>query len=182
MVSYGNLSNMHLIQKYGFALEDNQFTSVPFYPNWGIEKGILQEEMDLKIKLYQKTKIKSHNITWQFYENKLDSMLLPSLRIAFLNSDLVTKIGLEHLWEKETFQKPIDAGQESLIYDWLLRNLRTAYKLVKDKNYKELRDNIGQIDSINKLHMYNIYNIQNDEQRILDKNIKYIEKVSRELS
>lgn len=182
MVSYGNLSNMHLIQKYGFTLEDNQYTSVPFYPNWGIEKGILQEEMDLKIKLYQKTKIKSHNITWQFYENKLDSMLLPSLRIAFLNSDLVTKIGLEHLWEKETFQKPIDAGQESLIYDWLLRNLRTAYKLVKDKNYKELRDNIGQIDSINKLHMYNIFNIQNDEQRILDKNIKYIEKVSRELS
>jgi hypothetical protein len=54
MVSYGNLSNMHLIQKYGFTLEDNQYTSVPFYPNWGIEKSILQEEMELKVKLYEK--------------------------------------------------------------------------------------------------------------------------------
>lgn len=120
-------------------------------------------------------------MTWQFYDNKLDSMLFPSLRIAFLNSDIVSKIGLENIWEKETFQKPIDIGQESLIYDWLIRNLKSAYNWVKDKNYKELRDNIGQIDSINKLHMYNIYNIQNDEQRILDKNIKYIQKAFSEL-
>ena len=158
MVSYGNLSNMHLLQKYGFTLLNNEYTNVPFYPNWGIEKGILNEEIELKIKLYDKTKIKAHNITWHFYENKLDAMLLPSLRIAFLNSDLVSKIGFENLWNKENFLKPIDDSQESLILEWLLRNMRTAYGLVKNKNYKELLDGTIPIDSLNKLHMFNIYN------------------------
>jgi len=139
-----------------------------------LEAELINQESELKKKLYEKTGIPSFENVFYFYEKKFDVNLLYSMRIALLTSDIVNKMTFEHLWEFETFKDPISLTQEELILNVLMRHFESAYRAIKDKDYAEMRDNITEIDSLEKVHLYNIYNIQSEEQRILDKNIKFI--------
>jgi len=47
-MSYGRLSNSHLIQKYGFTVPANQYNSVTLMAPYHDYQAIVNEEKDMK--------------------------------------------------------------------------------------------------------------------------------------
>jgi hypothetical protein len=115
MISYGKLSNYHLLQKYGFTEINNPYANVPLYASWNSEASLITQESQLKMKLYEKTGIPHFMNTFNLYDNKFDPNILASLRIAFLTTDMVDSMTFEYLMEKEDFKKPLLITQEEII-------------------------------------------------------------------
>ena len=181
-VSYGNLSNYHFLQKYGFTLDNfNSLQKFPLYFKFLDYKSIVDDQMELKFKLGQHKKIEDYRGLHYLYDNKFDMNLLKSLRIAFLTSDLINQLTFEHLWNHETFDKPLSIPQEETILLALKSHVQEWYDAVKGKDYLSVKEGLGEIDHINKVHMKNIYTIQHEEQTMLQKNLKFIDQKINEL-
>ncbi len=54
LVSYGKLSNSHLLQKYGFTTADNPNNSVSMQLPYHDYQAIVNEELELKVKIRQR--------------------------------------------------------------------------------------------------------------------------------
>ena len=163
------------MQKYGFTIKDNPHSKISFEPYDLWDMSLVNQESKFKRKLFEKTGIADIQGLYHFYEKKFDANILACLRIAFLTSDMVDKFTFEHLWEKETFREPLSSTQEELVLNSIYNYLNNWYSKVKHKNYAELRDNI-QFDSTESVNLYNIYNIQHEEERILRKNLIFIQR------
>ena len=88
-ISYGDLPNSHLIQKYGFTLADNPqkklVLNAPFYEY----ESVSYEEKDLKTKLAKELGIQFVQSGLQnatFYNDKLPLDVLRQLRLSFVTS------------------------------------------------------------------------------------------------
>lgn len=180
-INYGEMGNLHLLQKFGFTLPDNPYSRVPFYYNAKKYAEMMGEEIELKFRLYQHTGISHFMHGFMFYKNKFDINIMKSLRIAFLTSDMVRELTLDHLWNHETFENPISSTQEEVILNTILGELEEALEPLEGKDYVSMRNNLGEFDSIRKVHKYNILNYQIDEQVILKKNIRFVEKMRDEV-
>ena len=109
------MGNLHLLQKFGFTLPDNPYSRVPFYFNPKKYAGMMADEMELKIRLYQERGIPNFMYGFCFYKNKFDINIMKSLRVAFLTSDIVKELTFDHIWHHETFEEPISSTQEEII-------------------------------------------------------------------
>ena len=99
MVSYGDLSNMHLIQKYGFTSVSSlqsPLNVVQASYSYGDYQQIVYKEQLLKRELaefHQLSFNPERLLGVQLFSNKFDPNLLRRLRLTFLTSKTIMDIG-----------------------------------------------------------------------------------------
>lgn len=98
-MSYGNLSNTHLIQKYGFTTESNEHNKVSGNLPYHEFEAMLFEETDIKRQISQRLKLpfNTQGIQAQFYPHRFDTQTLKQLRVNFLTSKNLIDYGTQHL-------------------------------------------------------------------------------------
>ena len=147
----------------------------------GHNQVLLDQEIELKHKLYEHKGIQDYRGAWYVYENKFDINLLKTLRIALLTTEMVEQLTFDHLWNHETFDEPLSRTHEHVVLNALYDFLNLCYKTVSGKDYKEMRRDLSTIDNLHKLHLKNIFTIQDEEQQILKKNLEYVDNKITEL-
>jgi len=169
------MTNSHLLQKYGFTVRENPNAKVTFIPQMAIDQMFLNQEKELKDKLYERKEIPRMDDIFYFYEKKFDANILASLRIAFLTTDMVNSMTFDHIWNHETFKSPLSSTQEEIVLNAIYNHIFETYRAIKDKDYDFLRDQI-EFDSVHNVNLYNIYNIERDEQLIMKNNLAFIQR------
>lgn len=88
LMSYGNLPNSHLIQKYGFTLPDNPIKQSIVRLPWRDYNPLLFEEHSLKSEISKKLKIplNPHILPCTLHTDKFDGAIMQQLRLTFLSS------------------------------------------------------------------------------------------------
>lgn len=126
-VSYGNLSNMHLVQKYGFTMMDEEQAKLNVvngsYP-FGDYQQIVYEEQRLKQELSQKKQIPYNSerfLGLSFFPNRFDPSLLARLRLSFLTSQtIMDKGGTKIFNDTIDFQSDFDQFNEECSVQYLI--------------------------------------------------------------
>jgi len=86
-MSYGDLSNSHFLQKYGFTLQDNPNNKTVVRTHMREYEKYLFDETALKQEISQKLNIQiSSHLSYELYMNRFDQSILQRLRLIFLTS------------------------------------------------------------------------------------------------
>eukprot|EP00347_Sterkiella_histriomuscorum_P016609 403352531 len=204
--SYGNLSNTHLIQKYGFTLEQNPNNMIQHSFPFGSFERYTYEEQQLKRKLSQQFKIpiNEQRFMGSFYSNRFNQDMFKTLRLGFLASqNIIDRRGTEtFINDVGDMSKPFDPSNEQLCYEYLVSALDQSYQKLQPQEYYEQQiDNIkhtiltkpspdtqeiqqnavkdNKFKKLAPLDQYNLMNafrLQADESRILKSNIEFLKK------
>ena len=111
------------------------------------------------------------NFNLRLFPNKLDSKILKILRVLLINHEenLDKNASYNH-----DFSKMYSVSNENFVHRYLYNNLNFHYKAISDKNYDKKIEDIGTINSKEKIDLMNLYIIENEEQSLLQKNIKFL--------
>lgn len=134
-MSYGNLSNIHLVQKYGFTLgaqaQDERNTLQANYP-YGEYQQVVYEELRLKEQLSSERLLPFDAELFQgtsLYPNRFEQSVLQRLRLAFLTSRTIMDYGgTAKLTEEVDFKSYFDEFNESCALQFLIDSVEMDLK------------------------------------------------------
>lgn len=135
VVSYGNLSNIHMTQKYGFTLDGpTQYERNVLQANYpfGDYEQIVYEELRLKEQLsseklipYESELLRTVNL----YPNRFEQSLMHRLRLSFLTSKTIMDYGGTAKFNEEVdFKASFDEFNESCSLQFLIDSVEKDLK------------------------------------------------------
>ncbi len=200
-INYGNESNATFLVKYGFCINDNpnHETYISFFEQLEEEgnstpkfistaqdnfllNDLINSEINYKNTLLERLNIDFNNVVdynLRLFPNKLDINILKILRILLLNNE--ANFSKDSAFNHD-FSKMYSKNNEVLIHQYLLNTLNYHYRFINDKDYSEKIEQIGKIDSKEKLDTMNLYIMEREEQILLRKNIDYLNRKINEIN
>ncbi|CDW87175.1 set domain protein [Stylonychia lemnae] len=200
-ISYGSLGNSHLIQKYGFTLENNPQNSLTIQLPFHEHQGLIFEEIDLKRRLSAQHRVpfSEHKYISTLYPARFNQDQLKQLRLSFFTSRNIIDLGGtdRFIQTAANFSQGFSEDNEDFSFDYLVKSLQSQYMKLKPLNYyqdqiKEIESRIFRETSLdgdlsakpgvqvdNALEQYNMMNafrLQADESKILSANIEFLKK------
>ena len=173
LITYGDFANIQIINKYGFAIPNNPNNMIILrLDKFGEFANIFNIESEKKYYLIMKLGLGSID-SERFYPNKISPNLIKKLRILFLSNEDFEKKSVEE-FKIEDFS--VKSVHDKLIIEYIIEVLKDNLSRV-DKNYLELREGLGEIETLQDFHMRNLYILLEDEQYILKNNIPNIHKI-----
>ena len=187
-MSYGKLSNSHLIQKYGFTEQENAHNQVTLNAPYHDYTAIVNEESGFKEELRSKFGFPQSTVRMplSLYKGRFNQESIRQMRLNFLTSKNVmdftpttqTESGTEHFLEHETFKDPFDPSNEQLTFQFLTKSLESSLSKLKPRDFylSRIGDLESNIDSLDSYHLLNVYRLHLDEYDILKGNLDYLSK------
>lgn len=119
LMSYGALSNSHLLQKYGFTLPDNANNALSFNAQFYEYSALLGEET--KLKQVARARLGFPQLTTRFpltlYKGRFSQEMVRQLRLSFLTSkNIMEGEGSQYFSEAETYKDPFDPSNEQITF------------------------------------------------------------------
>lgn len=193
-ISYGELSNIHLAQKYGTTLygagleEQDKRNVVQANYTYGDYQQILYEEQMLKEKFSSELLIpfdEERFMGANLFPNKFEQSLLTRLRLSFLTSRTIMDFGgTEKLSQEVDFKSFFDQFNEDCTLQFMIDSVEQDLKQhLKPKEVylqrlAELED-LGLVDSVDKLNELNVLRLHINECDIAQKNLDYLIKLRK---
>ena len=171
LISYGEHSNLSLAQRYGFVVEKNPHSCIPIIFN----AEIMQESMQEKIAIITqnlKSPLKKLNGGY-IYENRMESDLIPKLRVWMLSSAEISKLGLSQLIHLDLKQK-ISNSNEQLTMSFLQQTLSNKREVFGSTDYASEKAKLDKFATLDNYQLYNLYVLEEEEKRVLDKALTFI--------
>jgi hypothetical protein len=180
---YGEDSNRNYMNKYGFFDKDNKRKDLNIFYTQHLFELILNEQIvqeylylmkqakPLKEKLFKNNNVDlvvSDSI--EIYPNKFDNEILKYLRIIFLSEEECIKAA------GHDFGQIFSMENEIKVFKFLKVIFDKHFSLIKNNNYTNKIDALGEIDNVDKFKVKNLLLLEEEEQFILSKNVEYINK------
>ena len=106
-ISYGDLPNTHLIQKYGFVLPENSNKKVSAHLPYREWQALLYEEEKLKVEISKKQRIPltAGGVNCEFMNDRFSKETLRKLRLGFMTSKMLIDNGGSRFVEGKDFSE-----------------------------------------------------------------------------
>ena len=145
-ISYGDLPNTHLIQKYGFVQPNNPLKKIICnYPFREYDR-LLYEEAGLKTDLSKKHGIPistSGLPNAEFMNDRFPVDVLKRMRLSFLTSKTLLDNGGVSFLDDKDFSEPLDMHNESMVLNFLENRFEANLNQLKSEEF--YRDKIAKI-------------------------------------
>ena len=187
-MSYGRLSNSHLIQKYGFTMADNPYNQLSVTAPYHDYQAIVSEEAKLKQQVRSRLSFPntSSRMLFSLFKGRFNADTIRQTRLNLLTSKSIMEFlpdqgdltSTQHFLERETFKEPLDPENEQMSFEYLISTLEGYLSHLKPReHYLSSAGNLeSSLDSLDKFHQLNIARLHLDEVDILKGNLEYLVK------
>jgi len=176
LVSYGDLGNIDLIERYGFVVEDNKHSHIPFvFGNISKYDAIMEECYKDKVTLISNKLNCPLNKTLggEIYRNRMEKQIIPKIRGWMLTKDDINRMGNDI-----DLMNKINEKNEELALGFFKSMVKQRLDLLVNVDYtKEL--NMRKDERYKSLQNFNEYNLlllEAEEKLILENVWNFIKK------
>eukprot|EP01022_Parablepharisma_sp_SALTPOND_P032131 TRINITY_DN82_c1_g1_i1.p1 TRINITY_DN82_c1_g1~~TRINITY_DN82_c1_g1_i1.p1 ORF type:complete len:393 (+),score=42.37 TRINITY_DN82_c1_g1_i1:497-1675(+) len=181
-ISYGDHSNLTLVQRYGFVVENNKNSCIPLIFDSEKYQEIMQDSVENKLQIISKglkSSLKKANGGY-IYQNRMEGDLMAKLRVWMLTNQEINKIGVEEL-TKMNFKQKISAENEARTLDCMKEILVQKRELLGNTDYALEKKKVDRFRSIENYNLYNLYLLEEEEKQILENALKFVSRLEAQL-
>eukprot|EP01022_Parablepharisma_sp_SALTPOND_P027572 TRINITY_DN669_c0_g1_i4.p2 TRINITY_DN669_c0_g1~~TRINITY_DN669_c0_g1_i4.p2 ORF type:complete len:888 (-),score=115.93 TRINITY_DN669_c0_g1_i4:41-2704(-) len=173
LLNYGKLSNYALAQKYGFAVENNEYSSLPFMLECEKYAGIMRDGVEAKLELIKKhVKVPEHeSMHALLYKDNMEPSIIPRLRIWLMTPVEVMQVFKNNHFD---FNQKISKDNEARVKDCFSTILYSKLAKISKVNYKQFKSSLKPFKTIHDFNCYTAAILEEEEQEILKSNLKFI--------